>query len=134
MSQERLPDIPPQYQTVMPYLILEGADRFIIFMKEVFGATETDREMRDEHASQIMHAEVMVGGSTIMLADATAQYPRRTAGLFIYTADADAAYTRAIGAGAIGIMPPSDMPYGRSCGITDPFGNTWWPTTPLKNK
>lgn len=132
MPQDRLPGIPPQYQTVMPYLIIKDAAGFIAFMQAVFAAEETYKVLRDEQSGIIMHAEIMTGGSTIMLADATDQYPVRTVGLFIYVADADATYAAALAAGAQSIMPPADMPYGRSCGITDAWGNSWWPTTPPK--
>ena len=121
------PNIPNHYQTVMPYLIVQDAEKFMTFMKEVFGAVEVYKAMRDEHV--IMHGEVTVGDSTIMFADATDQFGTRPAGMFIYVADTDATYQKALDAGAIGVMPPADQPYGRSCGIRDPFDNDWWPTS-----
>ena len=51
----------------MPYLIITNAANFIVFTQKVFGATETHKAMRDENT--IMHAEIMIGGSTIMFAD-----------------------------------------------------------------
>ena len=68
--------IPENYQTVMPYLIVKDAAQFIAFMQKVFDAKETYRSMRDEHI--IMHAEIMIGGSTIMLADSTEKFSVRT--------------------------------------------------------
>ena len=120
-------NFPPDYQQVMPYLIIKDAHAFMEFMKNIFGAKEKTKHMRDESA--IMHAEVTVGESVIMFADSTEEFPPRTGGFFIYVADADTTYNKAIASGAISIMPVSDMPYGRSGGIKDPFGNTWWPTT-----
>ena len=64
-----------------------------------------------------------------MFADSTDQFQTRTGGFFIYVPDADATYAKALAAGATSLTPVSDMPYGRSGGIVDPFGNTWWPTT-----
>jgi len=119
--------IPANYQTVMPYLILKDALKFLDFAKNVFGATETYKEMRDENT--IMHAEIMIGGSTIMFADSTIDYNPQTAGLFIYVDNADNTYKGAIEAGAVIITELSDQPYGRSGGVKDLFGNIWWITS-----
>ena len=120
--------IPKNHQAVMPYLIVENAAAFIDFLKDVFGGVELNRHMRNE--TIIMHAEVLIADSTIMLADGTTEFPPRTAGMFIYVDDADATYHKALGRGATSIMPPSDQPYGRSCGVNDVCGNTWWITSP----
>jgi PhnB protein len=48
--------------------------------------------------------------------------------MFVYVADTNAAYARALAHGATSIMPLADMPYGRTCGVRDPYGNVWWPT------
>ncbi len=120
-------NIPANYQTVMPYLIINNALDFITFTQKVFGATETYKAMRDENI--IMHAEIMIGGSTIMFADSTEVYSPRPAGLFIYVEDADETYKKTIDEGAIVITELADQPYGRSCGVTDPFGNSWWITS-----
>ncbi len=119
--------IPPQYQTVMPYLIVEGAEKFSNFTQAVFGAVEQLRVPRSPGV--IMHAEINIGGSTIMFADATEQYPPRPAGMFIYVQDADETYARALYEGATAISPMADQPYGRSGGVMDPFGNSWWITS-----
>ncbi|MEO8412991.1 MAG: VOC family protein [Ginsengibacter sp.] len=118
--------IPENYQTVMPYLIVKGAAQFISFMQTVFDATETYRAMRDEQT--IMHAEIMIGGSTIMFAESTDTYAVRNAGMFIYVEDADAVFKKAMDAGARVVTEMADQSYGRSGGVTDPFGNTWWIT------
>jgi len=119
--------IPQGYQQVMPYLILRNAAGFISFMQEVFGAEEKMKHMRAEDV--IMHAELAIGSCVIMLADSTEAIEPRAGGFFIYVADADATYEKALQAGATSVMPPADMPYGRSGGVIDPFGNTWWVTT-----
>ena len=119
-------NIPQHYQAVMPYLILEHAAGFIDFTKDVFGATEQNRTMRDENT--IMHAEINIHGSTIMLADSTDTYPPQHAGMFVYVENCDQAYQKALEKGAESIMPPADQSYGRSAGVKDPFGNTWWIT------
>ena len=123
------PKIPANYQTVMPYLIIKDAAKFIDFTEKVFGATRGHKAMRDENV--IMHGEVMIGESTIMFADATEQFQTQTAGMFVYVSNADEAYQKAINEGATVVTPLSDQPYGRSGGVKDPFGNTWWITSPL---
>ncbi|RFM28016.1 VOC family protein [Deminuibacter soli] len=119
--------IPQTHQQIMPYLVVPGAAGFSAFVQEVFGAKETYRAMRDE--STVMHAEVMIGNSTIMFADSTAAYNVQTAGLFIYVEDADAAFRRALKAGATVVNEMADQSYGRSGGVKDPFGITWWITS-----
>ncbi|GAA4460049.1 VOC family protein [Nemorincola caseinilytica] len=121
-------DIPAHYNHVMPYLIVKDAAGAMRFMAEVLGATEKMKHLRDD-GHTVMHGEMTIGGSTIMLAEATDQYPPDTAGMFVYVPDADAAYQRALAMGATSIMPPADHPYGRSGGVKDPHGNTWWITT-----
>lgn len=120
---------PEGYQTVMPYLILKDAQKLIDFTGKVFNAAEnkSNRHMRDENI--IMHSEVTIGGSTIMFADSTEQFQTRTTGLFVYVDNADDTYKRAIDNGAKVVTELSDQPYGRSGGIEDPFGNTWWITS-----
>ncbi len=122
--------LPENYQIVMPYLIITGAQQFIEFTKAVFNAKETHNHARSEGV--IMHGEIMIGESTIMFADATPQFSPRTAGMFVYVENADETYKKALANGATSIMPVTDQPYGRTCGIQDPFGNIWWPTTPLE--
>ena len=123
--------IPDNYHTVMPYLIIKDAAGFIAFTEKVFGAKQTYIAMRDENT--IMHAEIMIGESTIMLADSTDKFKTQPAGLFVYVADADVTYNKAIEAGATKIDEISDQSYGRSGGVIDPFGNTWWITSLKSN-
>jgi len=119
--------IPENHQAVMPYLIVKDAARFIRFMEIVFDAKETHKFMRDEDT--IMHAEIMVGGSTIMCADSTEKIMVQTAGLFIYVEDADETFKKALDAEATTVTEPANQSYGRSCGVEDPFGNVWWITS-----
>jgi PhnB protein len=119
--------IPEGYQAVMPYLVVTGAISFSTFMQNVFDAKEIHKQMRPEGG--VRHAQVNISGSTIMFADATEQFPVNSAGLFIYVQNADESYQKALDEGATSIMPPADQAYGRSCGVTDPFGNTWWITS-----
>jgi PhnB protein len=126
---EQVKSIPANYQRIMPYLIIKDGEKFIEFMRNVFGATEQYKHMRDEN--HIMHAEINIEGSTIMFADCTDEYPQQNAGMFIYVDSCDETYQKAIDNGAESITAPADQPYGRSAGVKDPFGNTWWLTNPL---
>jgi PhnB protein len=121
------PGIPANHQTVMPLLILNGASDFIPFAEKVFGAKQTYKTMRDEKT--IVHAEIMIGECTIMFADATEKYDPQPARFFVYVKNADETFKIAVSAGAKILSEPSDQPYGRSGGVTDPFGNSWWFTS-----
>ncbi|MEP0712336.1 VOC family protein [Algoriphagus sp.] len=119
--------IPENYQAVMPYLILKGAVTFIDFAEQVLDAKLLMKEVRDNNT--LMHGEIKIGESTVMIAEATEDYAPQPAGLFVYVHDADKACGKAVSLGAELILEVSDKPYGRSGGIKDPFGNTWWITS-----
>jgi len=119
--------IPQGYQQVMPYILVKGAEQFQAFMRDVFNAREKMIHRRDN--GEIQHAEVFIGESVIMFANASEDWPPLTAGLYVHVADADDTYQKALRQGATSIQEPSDKDYGRSCGVLDPFGNTWWITT-----
>ncbi len=123
--------LPEGHQQIMPYLIIDGVDAFIQFAKQVLGAKETFRRMRDEQV--VMHAEVQIGVSTVMMADSTNDWPTHPASLFIYVENADATYQKALEAGAVSVMEMSTEDYGRTGGFRDPQGNVWWITTVLEN-
>jgi uncharacterized glyoxalase superfamily protein PhnB len=123
-------NIPSTHQLVMPYLMLAGAAGFAAFAEQVFGATVTMIRLR-EGSNQVMHSELQIGGSTIMYCDATEQWAPQTANLFVYVPNADDTYAAALAAGATVVMEPSTQDYGRTCGVKDPFGNTWWITSVL---
>jgi len=118
------PKIPGKYQTVMPYLILKDAGKFTAFTEAAFGAKQTHKDMRDENT--IRHAEIMIGECTIMYAEATDEFGVQNATFFLYVDNADETFQQALKAGATKIREPEDQPYGRSGGVRDPFGNSWW--------
>jgi PhnB protein len=123
-------NLPKGHQAVMPYLMLEGAMRFIDFTRSVFNASlTTDMHRLREDNETVMHSEIRIGGSTIMFTDATEQWTKQTANLFVYVENADDTYAKALASGATTIMELSDQSYGRTCGVKDPFGNTWWITS-----
>lgn len=119
--------IPKGYQQVMPYIILKGAEKFKEFLLNVFGAKEIATYPDD--TGKIMHAEVKIGESVIMFAEASDQWSAQNAGLFIYVENADATFNTAVSQGAQVVMEMDDKEYGRTGGVRDPFGNTWWITS-----
>lgn len=119
--------VPEGYQTVMPYIIIKDALKFMAFMQDVFGATEKMKMLT--HDGQIMHGEVFIGESCIMFANSGGEWGVNNAGLYVYVDDADATYQKALDAGSEVVTELADQSYGRSGGIKDPFGNTWWIVT-----
>lgn len=122
-------NIPEGYPQITPYLVLPNAPAFIEFMQHVFDAEERYKVFRDEESNVIMHAELAVVTGVVMVADATDQFKQQNAGIYIYVDDCDSRYAQALKHGATTVMPPADQSYGRSAGILDPFGNTWWVTS-----
>jgi PhnB protein len=125
--------VPDGYHSVTPYLIVRGASQLIDFAKEVFGAEETFRMPRP--SGVIMHAEIRIGDSMVMLSDASgAENPPMPAMIHLYIPNVDAVYKRALVAGASSLREPQDQFYGdRSAGVKDSFGNHWWIATHIED-
>jgi uncharacterized glyoxalase superfamily protein PhnB len=123
--------IPQQYTGLMPYLIVKNAKGFSDFMQTVFGAKEQMIMPGDD--GSIMHGELKINDSVLMFAEASEQFPAMNAGMFIYVDNADETYHISLAAGATTVpgQEPADKTYGRACGVTDPYGNTWWITSVL---
>ena len=121
--------VPDGYHTLTPYLVVDDAERIVQFMKDAFGAQFVFEPMKRPDAL-IMHAELKIGDSRVMVADASEQCQPTQAQLYVYVPNADATYQRAIAAGATSSMAPADMFYGdRSGSVKDPSGNTWFIAT-----
>lgn len=116
------------YHTVTPYLIVQDAAQLIDFVKQVFEATET---FRGTGSAGGIHAEVRIGNSMVMIGGGGAWSGEPSpATLYLYIDNVDAAYTRALQAGATSISEPADQPFGdRMAGVKDPFGNVWYIAT-----
>lgn len=116
--------IPDGYHTVTPYLIVEGASSLIEFLKEAFDAEETERVGRPD--GNIMHAQVRIGDSIVMLSDAMGDWKPMPTSIYLYMNDADATYQRALQAGGTSVMEPTNQFYGdRHGSVKDPAGNYW---------
>lgn len=121
-------NIPKNHQVVMPYLVLNDALKFIEFTKNVFNATELQAPLLREDGT-VQHAEITLHTSTIMVTDKTKDWKVKTANLFVYVPNADESFKKATEEGATVLMELSNQNYGRTCGVQDPFGNTWWITS-----
>jgi PhnB protein len=115
--------IPKGYHAVTAALTQDDAAKTIEFCKKAFGAKVLMR--MDGPGGKIMHAEVLIGDSIVMLNDVM-QEPAQPAGLFLYVTDVDKTFARALKAGATALMPPQDMFWGDRFGrVQDPSGNRW---------
>ena len=116
--------IPEGYHSITPSISVDGAQKLINFLKDVFGTKE--RMRMEGPGGKIMHAELNIGDSVIMVADTMPGCPARSNSLYVYVEDVDAAYKRALQAGGTSDREPQDMFYGDRFGaVTDPFGNFW---------
>ena len=121
--------VPDGYQAVTPYLVVPGVARLIAFLKEAFGASETRPPMARPDGT-IMHAEVRIGDSRVMMGEPMGDFTPMPASLYLYVDDTDAVYKRALQAGATSVIEPADQFYGdRNAGVMDPTGNHWWIAT-----
>ena len=122
--------IPTGYHTVTPYLIVRNGAKAIEFYKKAFGAVELMRFPGPNDS--IMHAEVKIGDSPVMLGDPMEGYrgPKALGGtpvsLMVYVTDVDKIFKQAIAAGGKELRPVANQFYGDRTGtLVDPFGHTW---------
>jgi PhnB protein len=124
--------IPKGYHTVTPVLTVHGAAKLIEFLTQAFDAKETYRLPGPN--GEVMHAEVKIGDSMVMVGEATDQWKPMPATIALYVEDTDAWYKRALQAGATSVREPSDQFYGdRSAGVKDSAGNQWWIHTHIED-
>ncbi len=112
--------------TVRPYVY--GNLDLIAFVHQAFGAVELERVA---FGARSFHVEAAIGDSVVVLeVGDPPPASAAPASIYVYVPDVDAAYGRALEAGAQEISPPEDKPYGeRAAGVKDGFGNTWWIAT-----
>jgi PhnB protein len=122
---------PDGYPTVSPYLVVDGADRTIQFLTDVFGATEL-RRFTDPQG-QVIHAEVRLEDGVIMLGDKAEGWPACPAYVHVYVPDVEATYQNALGWGATSVQVPAQKEdEDKRGGVTDPGGTTWWIATKVE--
>ena len=119
------------YSTVTPYLVVPDADAELAFLKAAFGGTEANCQRNPDNT--VMHAEIKIGDSLVMLGQAGGQWKPRPAALYLWVADVDATYASALKSGATSESEPEDKPYGhRNAGVIDRNGITWWIAAPVR--
>jgi PhnB protein len=124
--------VPKGLHTVNPYLHPLRAEPLISFLKRAFEAQEVAKYASPDGV--VHHAEIRVGDSIVEMGEAQGKYQRMPAMFYLYVPDCDAAYRRALAAGATSLHEPTDQPYGdRSSAVTDAFGNTWYIATHIKD-
>jgi PhnB protein len=123
---------PVDYSTVSLYLIVSGADATIEFLKRVFDAVEL-RRFPDE-SGRLTHAEVRIDDTVIMLADPAAPgWPAVASYVHVYVSDVDAAYRKALEAGADSVQEPvKKEDEDKRGGVKDAGGTTWWIATKVE--
>ena len=124
MATKAKKPIPEGYHSVTPYLICKGAAKALDWYKQALGAEERVRMPGPDGA--IMHAELQIGDSVLMLASGGEQWPSTSSLTCLYVEDCDAVFERAVAAGAKVLEPLTDKFYGDRAGsVIDPFGQRW---------
>jgi PhnB protein len=126
------PHKPTDYNSVSPYLIVNGADSTINFLVEVFGATKLRRVANE--SGKVMHAEIRIDDTVLMLTDAfPPAWPSIPAHVHLFVEDADASYRKAIEAGAASVQVPVKRGDENKRGaVKDAGGTTWWISTKVE--
>lgn len=123
---------PDGYSTVSPYLVAAGAQGVIDFLKQTFGASGLRRYENPD--GSIMHAEVRIGDTVVMIGEAGPEFPAVPSNLHVYVDDVDATYRGALAAGGVPVQEPvrREGDPDRRGGGKDPAGNTWWIATQVE--
>jgi PhnB protein len=132
VDANRVKPIPDGYRTVTPYLVVRDVPRLIEFLQQAFGATELMRHLRPD--GSVMHAEVQIGDSRVMIGEAPPSSPPMPGCIHLYVVDTDALYHLALQAGATSLREPTNQFYGdRMAGVQDFAGNQWWIATHVED-
>jgi PhnB protein len=123
--------IPEGLHTITPYLHARGAAKLSAFLQEAFAAKELYRGQAPD--GFINHAKLRIGDSAVELSEARGDFQPLPTMFYVYVADVDASYRRALAAGATSLNEPADQSYGdRRAAVTDAFGNDWYMAAPLR--
>ena len=119
------------YRTVTPYLVVTDADAELAFLKAAFGAVEVNCQRSPDNS--VMHAEIRIGDSLVMLGQAGGACKPRAAAFYLWVDNVDGAYAQALRSGAASESEPEDKPYGhRNAGVVDKHDITWWLGAPVR--
>lgn len=125
--------VPDNYKAVTPYLIVPGVAELLRFLNKAFDATEILRLKRPD--GSIMHAEVRIGDSAVMMGEPMGAFGPMPASIYLYVTDCDSVYKQALAAGGVSVMEPMNMEHSgqRYGGVKDPSGNIWWIATHIED-
>ena len=119
------------YRTVTPYLVVADADAEMEFLEKTFGATVIEAS-RDDNG-RLMHAEIRIGDSLLMMGEAGGEVKPRDAALYVWLENVDDVYAKALAVGAKSEREPADQAYGhRNAGVIDSNGIARWIGSPVK--
>ena len=111
-----------------PYLVVRDAAGLARFIRDGIGGSPGFQEIDKD--GRINHLEMRIADSVVMLADVPAGHSPFPAMMHLYVSDVDAAYQRALAAGAVSVREPADASDGRRGGVRDAWDNQWWFTRP----
>jgi PhnB protein len=132
-KKKKVRPIPKGYRSLTPTLSLEDSRVFMAFCKKAFGAGLRGGIMTGPDG-KVMHAELEIGDSVLMVSDTFGGDPARPGNLMLYVEDADKTFKKAVKAGAKVLMPLEDQFWGDRFGrVIDPFGNYWSIATHVEN-
>jgi PhnB protein len=124
--------IPKDCHAITPYLLVPDAARLIEFLKQAFDGVERAKLLRP--AGTVLHAQVRVGDSLLMIGEPQPPWQPRPCMLYLYVPDCDATYKRALAAGAKSVSEPADMFFGdRHACVKDVAENDWWIATHIED-
>ncbi len=122
---------PETYTSVVPYLTVNGAERTIAFLVDVFGAERL--RMHKGKDGKLSHGEVRISDTVVMLTDAVEGWSAVPSHVHVYVPNVDDTYRRAIAAGAVGIKEPTKgQDADKRGGFQDVGGTTWWVATQIE--
>lgn len=132
MAQQAVKPIPDGFHTLTPFMVAENANNLISFLERAFDAKIVGINKLPD--GKVMHAELQIGDSRLMMSDASERYPAIKIMLYVYVEDIDTVYKKAIAAGGTSLREPTNEFYGdRSGGVLDPSGNQWWIATHVED-
>ncbi len=121
--------LPPNFNTLNSYLFVEEPEKLIQFMKDVFNGKEVSRTM-DETNTIIRNVIMQIGNSSLMVSQASEQFPPMPTAFYLFVENCDEVYKSALSNNAESVMKPIDTSYGdRQGGVKDLSGNYWWIST-----
>jgi PhnB protein len=124
--------IPEGFHTLTPFIMVNGAEKVIDFLKKAFNAREVS--LLKHPSGTVWHAQLKIGDSMIMLGDPMGKHPDMPCAVYLYVPNVDETYKKAVAAGANSMMEPADQFYGdRSAGVKDVCGNQWWMGTHIED-